>query len=231
MRNRSERDGALAELFTTPVQPVLASTAERVVDVLRSHLIEGRLAPGTRLSEEVLAAALNVSRNTLREAFRILAHERLVVHEMNRGVFVRRLSVEDVRSIYQLRSLIEPAAVRSVHSAGAADLSRVRLAVTEGLAARERVDWPAVGTANMHFHLAVAGLMRNARLNAVMGQLLVEMRLAFHVMNPPEDFYAPYLDENERICRLMEAGQAEEAAETMEGYLHRACEQLVRAFG
>lgn len=223
-------NGSLAELFATPVRPVPASTAERVVDVLRSHLIEGRLAPGTRLSEEVLAAGLNVSRNTLREAFRILAHERLLVHEMNRGVFVRELTADDVRSIYQLRTLIEPAALRSAGDPGAAALSRVRLAVTDGLAARERLDWQGVGTANMHFHLAVTGLMRNPRLDSMMGQLLVELRLAFHIMTPPEDFYAPFLHENERICRLVEAKATHEAEESMRVYLHRACEQLVRAF-
>ena len=67
-----------------------ASTAGRVAEILRSHVTEGRLPPGTRLSEEDIGAALGVSRNTLREAFRLLAHERLLVHEFNRGVFVRK---------------------------------------------------------------------------------------------------------------------------------------------
>ena len=57
-----------------------ASTAGRVADVLRTRITEGSLAPGTRLSEEDIGAALGVSRNTLREAFRLLGHERLLVH-------------------------------------------------------------------------------------------------------------------------------------------------------
>lgn len=61
------------------------STAERVSDILRSRIAEGFFPPGTRLSEDSIGGALGVSRNTLREAFRLLTHERLLVHELNRG--------------------------------------------------------------------------------------------------------------------------------------------------
>ena len=87
------------------------STAERVSDILRSRIAEGFFPPGTRLSEDSIGGALGVSRNTLREAFRLLTHERLLVHELNRGVFVRVLTVEDVEDIYRTRRLVECAVV------------------------------------------------------------------------------------------------------------------------
>ncbi|MFF3140625.1 GntR family transcriptional regulator, partial [Streptomyces sp. NPDC057927] len=80
------------------------STAERVSDILRSRIAEGYFPPGTRLSEDSIGGALGVSRNTLREAFRLLTHERLLVHELNRGVFVRVLTIEDVEDIYRTRT-------------------------------------------------------------------------------------------------------------------------------
>lgn len=88
------------------------STAERVADILRSRIAEGYFPPGTRLSEDSIGGALGVSRNTLREAFRLLTHERLLIHELNRGVFVRVLTVEDVEDIYRTRALVECAVVR-----------------------------------------------------------------------------------------------------------------------
>lgn len=90
------------------------STAERVSDILRSRIAEGYFPPGTRLSEDSIGGALGVSRNTLREAFRLLTHERLLVHELNRGVFVRVLSVADVEDIYRTRTLVECAVVRGL---------------------------------------------------------------------------------------------------------------------
>src|ERR1700733_11736796 len=91
---------------------VHASTADRVTEVLRTHIMEGLFPPGTRLSEEVIGQSLGVSRNTLREAFRLLCHERLAVHEMNRGIFVPVLTREDVTDIYALRRLVEGSAAR-----------------------------------------------------------------------------------------------------------------------
>ena len=66
------------------------STADRVAHLLREQITDGRLAPGDRVPEEELGRAAKVSRNTIREAFRLLINERLLVHEFNRGVFVRK---------------------------------------------------------------------------------------------------------------------------------------------
>ena len=62
-----------------------SSTAERVARILRERITDGTLHPGSRLPEDALGTALGISRNTLREAFRLLIHERLVVAELNRG--------------------------------------------------------------------------------------------------------------------------------------------------
>ncbi|GAA4331123.1 hypothetical protein GCM10023162_36230 [Klenkia terrae] len=73
-----------------------ASTAERVAEILRRRVTEGDLPPGSQLSEEQLSAVLQVSRNTLREAFRLLGHEGLLVHRLHRGVFVTELSDDEL---------------------------------------------------------------------------------------------------------------------------------------
>src|SRR5215212_6648401 len=98
---------AFAALETGRREPAPTPTAQRVADVLRERITDGSLAPGTRLPEDAVGSALGVSRNTLREAFRLLAHERLVVAEFNRGVFVRRLTRDDVIDLYRVRSLVE----------------------------------------------------------------------------------------------------------------------------
>jgi DNA-binding GntR family transcriptional regulator len=223
-------DDAMADLFADLVAPVAASTAERVVDVLRGYLIEGRIPPGTRLSEEAFASAMSVSRNTLREAFRILAHEKLLVHEMNRGVFVRELSIDDLASIYQFRKILETSVVRDTSTHTAVQKLQIRLAVTEGYAAEEAEDWRTLGTTNMRFHQALVGLAGNPRLDGVMSQLLAEQRLAFHVMDPVKEYHQPYLQDNLQICNLIEAGEGEQAAQHLADYLDRARDQLIEAF-
>lgn len=216
-----------------------ASTAGRVADVLRTRITEGHLRPGTRLSEEDIGAALGVSRNTLREAFRLLGHERLLVHEFNRGVFVRRLTVDDVRDLYQVRRILECGAVRRLAERLASSppagptgelLAPVRAAVEEAESAAAQDAWVAVGTANMHFHQAVADLAQSPRVTEVMDHLLAELRLVFHVMDAPQAFHAAYLPENRAILELLVAGDLPGAETAIATYLDAAEAQLVEAY-
>ncbi|RIX69524.1 GntR family transcriptional regulator, partial [Acidovorax cavernicola] len=54
------------------------SLSDRIAEQLRLKIVQGVLSPGMRLSEQALADELTVSRNTLREAFRILTKDGLV---------------------------------------------------------------------------------------------------------------------------------------------------------
>lgn len=174
-------------------RPVLdrASAAELVADVLRENVIDGSLPPGTRLSEETIGNLLGVSRNTLREAFRLLSHENLLVHELHRGVFVRKLAAADVADIYAMRRILETAGVRAVVTAPPEAVGEVRRHVEEGQTAAENGDWAAVGTANMWFHRAIAALLASPRVDKTMARLLAELRLAFHVMGELRTFTSP----------------------------------------
>ncbi|GGD21895.1 GntR family transcriptional regulator [Nocardioides daphniae] len=230
----TDASGWTAELISARRSLVRASTAEKVADILRDMVMEGRVLPGTKLAEDSIADALQVSRNTLREAFRLLTHERLLVHELNRGVFVRVLTEADVVDIYRIRRALEGAALRfwgeSADAGRAQAVSQVRSAVSMGVAAAERADWDGVGTANMHFHRSIAALANSPRIDEIMDQLLAELRLVFHVMPTVRDFYEPYLGDNERIATLVEAGRSQEALEVLLNYLDRAEDQLLRQF-
>lgn len=204
------------------------SAAERVAGALRSRIIEGELRPGTRLSEERIGRALGVSRNTLREAFHVLGHERLVVHEFNRGAFVRSLDAEDIRDLYRYRRILEGAALRQA-AVDEPDLSGLAAAVREGEQAQAAEDWLALGSANMHFHTALAALARSRRVDESMQQVLAEMRLVFSMMADPHTFHGPYLEENQMLLALLEERRHEAAETALIEYLDRAEAQLLDA--
>jgi len=69
---------------------------------LREMILTGELAAGTRLNERVLCESLQVSRTPLREAFRVLAAERLVMLHPNRGASVVALSIQDIRDVVEV---------------------------------------------------------------------------------------------------------------------------------
>ncbi|MFI6495846.1 GntR family transcriptional regulator [Nonomuraea typhae] len=221
-------DNALADLEHERSRLGRTSTAERVADILRDRIIEGFFEPGQRLSEESISEALGVSRNTLREAFRLLGHERLLDHRLNRGVFVRVLSAEDVADLYRVRRVLQGAAVRR-RPTGAA-LAVIREAVADAERAAAADDWRAVGTANIRFHQALVTMNGSPRLDETMRQLLAELRLVFHVMKNPRGFHEPFVERNRALLELIEAGRADEAATFLDAYLDHAEQLLVRAY-
>jgi DNA-binding GntR family transcriptional regulator len=205
------------------------STAERVADVLRTRITEGFFPPGTRLAEDSIGGGLGVSRNTLREAFQLLTHERLLVHRLNRGVFVRVLTVSDVIDLYRVRKLIECAAVRGITSPPRG-VEELAAAVIEGEQAEKRFDWQGMGTANLHFHQTLIALAGSPRLDELIRGILAELRLVFHVMGDPRRFHEPYLAGNREILGCIEIGDGPGAERLLAPYLDSAQQQLIKAY-
>ncbi|WP_307526762.1 GntR family transcriptional regulator [Streptomyces umbrinus] len=206
------------------------STAERVSDILRSRIAEGFFPPGTRLSEDSIGNALGVSRNTLREAFRLLTHERLLVHQLNRGVFVRVLTVEDVEDIYRTRSLVECAVVRGLGEPPYA-VDGLATAVADGRRASREGDWKGLGTANIHFHRELVALAGSARTDELMRSVFAELRLAFHLVDDPRRLHEPYLARNGQILQALQDGDRGEAESLLGVYLDDSRKRVVEVYG
>ena len=89
----------------------------------------GRYAPGSRLVPEEIAAGLGMSRMPVREAFRRLATEGLVVIQPNRGCRVSSLTISDIAEIYEMRAVLEGLAARlaapRIDKAAMADLQHL----------------------------------------------------------------------------------------------------------
>jgi DNA-binding GntR family transcriptional regulator len=79
---------------------------------LRDGILSGEFASGTRLGEAELATRLSVSRTPIREALSRLAAEGLVELQPHRGARVATWTTGQLREIFELRLLLEPAAVR-----------------------------------------------------------------------------------------------------------------------
>lgn len=204
------------------------STVERLADILRSRITEGYFKPGDRLPEDSIGKALEVSRNTLREAFRLLTHERLLVHELNRGVFVCKLTIEDLIDVYRVRKLVECGAVRGL--SGPPRVDDMAAAVAQGDEAMRAQNWRALGTANMVFHQGVAALAGSPRVDELMRGVLAELRLHFHSMADPRRFHEPYLDRNREILAVIESGDGAAADRLLHKYLDDSEHQLVAAY-
>lgn len=220
---------ALASLAAS--RPAVVPASERVADQIRARVAAAQLPVGARLPEEGLAHALQVSRNTVREALSQLIAERVLVRVPNRGVFVVCPEIDDVRDVYRSRLVIEPGALRHGDLVGdPAAVARVRDAVDGGRACAARSDWNGVADANQFFHRAVVELAGSPRLDREMDRLLAEMRLVFQRMPEVRGFHEPYLARNIAITDLIERREPEAAADELAAYLVVARDQIVEAY-
>ncbi|GAA2242207.1 GntR family transcriptional regulator [Promicromonospora sukumoe] len=195
-----------------------ADRAERSADAIRELIVTGRLAPGQRLSEQSVSESLDVSRNTLREAFRILVHEGLLVRRPNAGVAVARPTLADIVDIYRVRRLIEVPALAAGHPAHPGARA-MRDAVDAALAARLGGDWRDIAAANMRFHSGIVALAGSPRLDRLHANLSAELRLSFGLLGDDGAFFDGFVDRNAGLLRRFLGGDAEGAAADLERYL------------
>lgn len=172
-RSRSKRparnlpeDSALQRIAARRISAAgdARSLAEVACDEIRRAIREGRIATGAHLTEVDLAAWLGMSRTPIREAMRRLQSEGLLLNQPFRGALVMRLDADDMRQMFAVRELLEPAAA----AACAANAGPVEIAALKSILDQEaaQLDNPAaLIPLNRQFHDIILECARNQFLS------------------------------------------------------------------
>ncbi len=131
--------------------------------------------------------------------------------------------------IYQVRRLIECNSLTHAYALHPA-VQKMKLAVAEAREHEKTEDWVGVGTANMKFHTAIVELSDSERLIKLYHNIAAELRLAFGHLNDAKLLYAPYIDKNQAILELLDAGKNQEAAAALLHYLDLSERTLLAAY-
>lgn len=151
---------------------------EQVRDELRTRISDGRLLPGTRLKEQLLADEFRVSRIPVREALRMLQAEGLVEAVPRRGVVVSTLSRTDLMHLFDIRSALEVLAARlAAARATVSDVEKLEQLVVAARRATELEDHLSVIRLNAGFHEAVYEMAANPFLTTTLEPLMGRLRL------------------------------------------------------
>ena len=89
-------------------------STQRIVASITGAIVERRLMPGTKLTEQKIADIFDVSRTIVRQALNQLSREHLVVLEPARGASVAMPSIEEARQVFEVRAMVESAMVRPI---------------------------------------------------------------------------------------------------------------------
>jgi DNA-binding GntR family transcriptional regulator len=200
--------------------------AQAAAATLREDIVQGVLAPGAPLREQVWSEKLNVSRNTLREAFRIVESQGLIDHRAHFGATVRTFTTLDVREIYAIRSTLE---LRGIYCSAHASNSQI-----EGLVeaanqlqhAARRGEWNDVGTLSLGVHRRIVQFIGSSRFDDLFSTIAAQARLAFSMADDMRQFQMPWVMRDVEICTHICDGDRQAAHRALEIYLIES-EQLI----
>lgn len=100
---------------------------------LRDKIITGELGPGEKLNESTLSGKLGISRPPLREAFRLLEKDHMVVNIPRKGTYVTELSIKDFIEGTQIREILECYAIDLLRASNIRNMPKVTLALNKAL--------------------------------------------------------------------------------------------------
>lgn len=188
---------------------------------LRSAILSGELAPGSRLSVPELAKKLEVSRSPVREAVLLLVGEGLAVEHTRRGVEVARLEVADLLELYDLRGAIESLAARlAAERMNSTALAALRGVLDHQGAAAIR-DPKQFRELDARFHQIIVESCGNGRLQRHAVLLSREMNLARPLLlNDPHHLTRSH-EEHRVIERALRQRDGPAAEAAMRDHLQR----------
>ena len=213
----------IALLRSQPLAGLVQQEIER-------QILSGALQSGVRLNELEIARNLGISRAPVRESLRTLEQAGLVVSRKNYGVFVRTVSIEEAREIYQVRSYIDAAVgaelARGISEAGLQDLRAMAARMHDALVAD---DVTAYHEINVAFHERMVELTGNRKLLEIYRKLLKELALyRRHSLGQPGAMKSS-MEEHAAILAAIEARDAATAGKLMGEHILASSERLQRA--
>jgi DNA-binding GntR family transcriptional regulator len=153
MAHKSEQLPSGGAPLIAKIQRSAAPLRRDVVDALRTAIIEGRLVPGARLTERGLIEMTGVSRTVIREALRQLESEGVIETIPNKGPIVRKLTRDEAKDLYLIRSVLEGLAARMfVANATREDIAALSQALDETAVAYSDGDPELVLNAKNRFY-------------------------------------------------------------------------------
>lgn len=201
-----------------------ASLTSRIARSLAQRILTGALAPGAAVRQDHVAAEFGASHVPVREAFRTLEAQGLLVSEPRRGVRVAPLEPGLVLEVTAMRAALEALALRrGFPKLAAADLEAAAAAIAEAEASDVALIWEA---ANRRFHHAITAPCGLPRLLATIEDLQRTSARFLFATWQGLDWQPRSEAEHRHILAELTAGRIEPAAQALETHILEAGEAL-----
>lgn len=220
-------------VVSAPESPEPSARIERqslhdaIVTRLRDMIIEGHLAPGTRINEGQIGATLGVSRTPLREAIKYLASEGLVDLVPSRGAVVKTFGAKEVLDMIEVvRTLEQFAGSRACQIATAGDIGAIRDLHDQMIACYRAGDRLQYYKLNQAIHSGIVALAGNAALSDVHSMLQTRLKRIRFIGHEGPEKWASAVAEHEDMIAALEARDAARLSDILGRHLTLAWERV-----
>ena len=202
------------------------STVDAVVDAIQKEILNGAWEPGEKIREIELINMYGISRHSIREALIVLTKRGFLERRMNRGVFMRQFSKEDIEDLYFTRLILEIEAARN--------LARKRIVPDEMEEAvgnfkkqKQSDPWSVIIKNDVKFHKALVDSLDSYRTSKLFASLLIE----FELINRKPKSFEPVVNvyiKHHKIVEAIKNGNEEKATFLLSEHLKEAAQFQVK---
>ncbi|WP_169543112.1 GntR family transcriptional regulator [Sneathiella aquimaris] len=205
---------------------------EHIYDQMLSAILEQRLSPGTKLSEDVLGEIFGVSRTVVRKVLQRLAYEKVVRILPNRGAYVSEPSPDEARDVLEARKIVEAGIIRKVvKNRTEADIKRLEKMLADEAGSIEQGKYSKWVALSGDFHLALAEIAKNTPLQDYLRELVSRTSLILvQYQTGRVGNQSCSCDEHGDIIAAIRDQDEEKAVKLMHDHL-QACEEQLKLDG
>jgi len=207
----------------------------QIADTLREMIMTGELKEGDKISENELCVAMEISKTPLREALRVLSVEGLISLVPNRGSFVTKPTIDEIKEMFEVMSVLEGVCARAAaHKMTAQEFSRLEklhAALEEKFECRDQKEYIRI---NNHYHSFIQELAGNRTLNQIVNGLRKKILLyRFQSLNLSGRF-EDSIQEHRQLLATFRERDGRKAEKIMKKHLKKqalALEKLAKQVG
>lgn len=197
------------------------SVRETIFEAIREEITYGELSPGEHLTEKELSEKFKASRSTIRECLRLLEGAGLLTYARNKGYRVSKLSIRQVKEIYDLRRILESYATHltaeKATKAQVADLKKLQKGCRKAAAKPDLKSWIRY---NSQFHKFFYENCENENLKILLETLKRRIYRYQYITIVVSDQFEVYLDVHEKIIAACAAQDGPAAEKAMKKHLY-----------
>jgi DNA-binding GntR family transcriptional regulator len=209
---------------------VRATLHEEVVAVLRNMILDGHLAPGTRIAEPQLCRKLGISRTPLREALKVLASDQLIELLPNRGAVVSQVTIEETAELFEVTEGLESIAgeliAKRISDADIVGLQTLHHDMVDHHDHGRRGEYFA---RNQQIHRRLVEITRNATLIAAHANYSAKIARARYSANLSQERWDESVREHDEFMAALSVRDGELLGRLLRRHVRRTGEHVLAA--